>query len=548
MEVKILFSRYKIISSIGKGSFSVVYKAVDLAKETHSANENFVAIKVIDIDNPLLDQKVQASNSNDYAAQKKQLLREIEISKNVHHPNIVECFDVFHEKSADHDIYYIIMEYFPNGSLLDYLKKSGKCLTEQKACYFFSQMVAAVSYLHSKHIIHRDIKFENFVIVNSGQVKLIDFGFSIQSTPNFENDGYEEDYEIVYRNDHMRGIFCGSLAYSSPEIIVHTRYSYSIDIWSLGIVLFGMIFGKFPFQGQGEVLKNEILTSSTYFPKPISNELKNLINGMLRKNPKHRLTIEQVEHHEWLSKFNLQENAISENFTNNNMSNNGSIKNRSNFDMSNNIFINSNLNFLNSISVSQQQLPQAQKSSNNEDPNSIYQSEISTSLKNPQRNTTSALSLNPFLILNNTDIKRISSNKPTQILAHHKQSCFVNHQENFSMNRNDNCNVKSTEIDSDNIFLGEKKSVQDSPNLCESAKHPSISANLPSNPSKSMAHKLNCSQSVSNIKQKNPFIDVANEKDTDNKSVQTPSLFSVKGNENSKKSRFINTSVSLTFK
>lgn len=629
MKGKILFSRYKILDVIGKGSFSVVYKAIDLINGSKSSdgNNNFVAIKVIDMNSPqwpntkfkekdsindLQDdsQNRRYSSGIDIDIQKKQLLREIEISKNVHHPNIVKCYDVFHEESNGNDIYYIVMEFFPSGSLLDYLKKSGKCLNEETSCSFFKQMVSAVSYLHSKNIIHRDIKFENFVLVNSTQIKLIDFGFSIQSTPSLNNGNSEKDYEIVNRNDYMRGTFCGSLAYSSPEIILHSRYSYSIDIWSLGVVLFGMIFGTFPFQGHGEILKNEILTSSTYFPKPISDELKNLINGMLRKNPKHRLTIEQVKQHEWISMFssntktNFFINEISDNskpntdFDSNASSSENiytnistkifkikhSVSNyNSKLNLSNNVFLNSNQkieickspiskNRISDASVSQQQLPQfisthsLPDNSNNNDNSALYQLEADSSLlHSSQRNAISALSLNPFLILDKPEFKRYSSDNPKKIVSHTTHNHDVNiiqspfsssHEENANQIENFSMNYNSSNIlkpdKKYNIFLNDEKlnPTFTKPALNDSIKLPLISKKYPDGISKYRSQKFDPLKCDGNVKQKNPFIKDSNfEPSTyESQKNKTPPLYNVKGKENTKKDRFINSSASLTFK
>lgn len=324
MEGKILFSRYKIISKIGNGSFSTVYQAIDLNRIQDKPNpnnpSNFVAVKEINLENHkgnqlhsngILDFKSKSPIQKDlqnsqavsnfiqttYELNRQQLLREIQISKSVHHPNIVECYEVLTENgqpdiNSNSSVFYLIMEFMPNGSLLEYLQQYGKCLDEEKACHFFKQMVSAVSYLYSQNIIHRDIKFENFVVVNNDIIKLIDFGLSIQ----LENQDDNETSKI----DYFNRTFCGSISYSAPEIIAQNKYSYSGDIWSLGVVLFGMIFGRFPFQGHGEVLINEILTQQLFLPKQVSKELENLILEMLRKNPKNRLTIEQVQNHRWL--------------------------------------------------------------------------------------------------------------------------------------------------------------------------------------------------------------------------------------------------------
>lgn len=621
MEGKTKFSRYKILNVIGKGSFSIVYKAIDLEKSASSKEDSYVAIKVIDMNCPkwsTLNKKIddsskkpQSCDNAELINKKKQLLREIEISQNVHHPNIVEFFNVFHEE-LDEDktpvnIYYLIMEYFPKGSLLDYLKKKGKCLTEKKACHFFKQMVSAVSYLHSKNIIHRDIKFENFVIVDEDLIKLIDFGFSIQSSPNSKSDELKEEYEIVNQNDHLRGTFCGSLAYSSPEIILHARYSYSIDIWSLGIVLFGMVFGTLPFQGKGEVLTNEILTSNTYFPKPISPELKGLITSMLRKNPKHRLTIEQVEHHEWLSKFG-NSNRISSNnseLTLNTFENNDSNSNQF-YNLDNDEFlldtntdnyfldakprnpkkgctINSNI-FLNHIqrysmpngnpfslpninaSVSHQNLPKyisthlpSNSSIINSDLLPQFESKSSTD-QYMKTSSTSQLSFNPFLILDEKENGKNNQSVNTQpknifnININHTSksksalSKFTNNDDNQSST---NCLSKN-----DGDFRNESSTNHKASNVFLGSNKSRLLLK-PSKPLISQAKSemmlkksFNANDfltSANKSKQKNPFIHDTSYND-DGQDKQISSLSADKEKSVVKNYQFVNSSTSLTFK
>ncbi|CAI6367040.1 unnamed protein product [Macrosiphum euphorbiae] len=128
------------------------------------------------------------------------------------------------------------MEYAENGSLLDIIKRDGK-IDDNKARKWFMELVNAVEYCHSKGVVHRDIKYENLLMDTSYNIKLSDFGFARNN--------------MIKKNGQMKksSTFCGSYAYASPEIIKGIFYQPNTsDIWSIGVVLYGMIFGTLPFE------------------------------------------------------------------------------------------------------------------------------------------------------------------------------------------------------------------------------------------------------------------------------------------------------------
>ena len=125
------------------------------------------------------------------------------------------------------------MEFIGTTSLNNYIKsKSEKSLIDEEVRFIFKQVCQAVNYCHSKNIVHRDIKMENILIDEQRQIKLIDFGFSVQISL-----------------DNKLNIYCGTPSYMAPEI--HSRKDYygpPVDVWALGVMLFAMSCGRFPFK------------------------------------------------------------------------------------------------------------------------------------------------------------------------------------------------------------------------------------------------------------------------------------------------------------
>jgi MAP/microtubule affinity-regulating kinase len=146
--------KYKLLKTIGKGNFARVM----LAK--HMLTNSEVAIKIID--------KTQL-NPNSL----EKLFREVSIMKILQHPNIVKLYEVIETDKT----LYLIMEYVNNGEVFEYLVKNGR-MKENIARQKFRQIVSAVQYLHSKKIIHRDLKAENLLLDQNLDVKIVDFGFS----------------------------------------------------------------------------------------------------------------------------------------------------------------------------------------------------------------------------------------------------------------------------------------------------------------------------------------------------------------------------------
>ncbi len=252
---------------LGSGSFGRVYLV------SHNDLKSLFALKVID------KRKLMVSYGK-----LDIIYNEINIHSKLAHENIIKLYNV-HE---DNENINIIMEYAENGNLYELISKEKNGLTEAKAFDYFIQVVNAVYYLHNNNIIHRDIKPENILIGNDNKIKLCDFGWAKELT--LEN----------------RSTFCGTVEYMAPEIVGSENYDYSVDIWSLGILLYELLYGHSPFKASNT--KNVILNIKTHEltyddkNKQISKSCKDLIQKLLDSNPQKRLKIKDILEHPFVKK------------------------------------------------------------------------------------------------------------------------------------------------------------------------------------------------------------------------------------------------------
>ncbi|MEQ2174545.1 MAP/microtubule affinity-regulating kinase 3 [Goodea atripinnis] len=253
---------YRLLKTIGKGNFA----KVKLARHVPTGRE--VAIKIID--------KTQL---NPTSLQK--LLREVRIMKILNHPNIVKLFEVIETEKT----LYLVMEYASGGEVFDYLVAHGR-MKEKEARAKFRQIVSAVQYCHQKHIVHRDLKAENLLLDADMNIKIADFGFSNEFTLGGKLD-----------------TFCGSPPYAAPELFQGKKYDGpEVDVWSLGVILYTLVSGSLPFDGQNlKELRERVLRGKYRIPFYMSTDCENLLKRFLVLNPGKRGTLEQIMKDRWIN-------------------------------------------------------------------------------------------------------------------------------------------------------------------------------------------------------------------------------------------------------
>ncbi|XP_056147305.1 serine/threonine-protein kinase MARK1-like isoform X7 [Lampris incognitus] len=231
---------YRLLKTIGKGNFA----KVKLARHVLTGRE--VAVKIID--------KTQL---NPTSLQK--LFREVRIMKILNHPNIGEVFD--------------------------YLVAHGR-MKEKEARAKFRQIVSAVQYCHQRRIVHRDLKAENLLLDADMNIKIADFGFSNEFTLGSKLD-----------------TFCGSPPYAAPELFQGKKYDGpEVDVWSLGVILYTLVSGSLPFDGQNlKELRERVLRGKYRIPFYMSTDCENLLKKLLVLNPVKRGSLEQIMKDHWMN-------------------------------------------------------------------------------------------------------------------------------------------------------------------------------------------------------------------------------------------------------
>ncbi|OHT06266.1 CAMK family protein kinase [Tritrichomonas foetus] len=241
---------YVIIYPLGQGSSAEVFAAI------HETLKITVAIKKID---------KRFANLN----------REIEIMKSLDHRNITSLYEIIEDEFE----IYLVMELAENGNLLTFTNgRFGHRCSDDQIKKIFGQLCEAVAYLHNiLKIAHRDLKMENILFDSAMNVKLADFGFSIQC------------------QNELFSTACGSPLYVPPEVILRKPYDFSADIWSLGVILYYMIYGNFPFLEKSiPLVMKKIVNEDPVFGPLDNKELERLLKRMLDKDPQNRPTISEI--------------------------------------------------------------------------------------------------------------------------------------------------------------------------------------------------------------------------------------------------------------
>ncbi|KAJ5903165.1 Serine/threonine-protein kinase srk1 [Penicillium tannophilum] len=290
--------RWILVEKMGDGAFSNVYRAKDSTTEYGE-----VAIKVV---------RKFEMNSN----QRANILKEVQIMRNLDHPNIVKLIDF----SESRQYYYIILELCPGGELFHQIVRL-TYFSEDLSRHVIKQVAEAIEYLHeTSGVVHRDIKPENLLFYPTpfvpskgpkpkqpgdedkedegefipgvgsggiGTIKIADFGLS----------------KVIWDSQTMTP--CGTVGYTAPEIVKDERYSKSVDMWAMGCVLYTLLCGFPPFYDESiQVLTEKVARGQYTFLSPwwddISKSAQDLISHLLTVDPEKRYTIKEFLAHPWI--------------------------------------------------------------------------------------------------------------------------------------------------------------------------------------------------------------------------------------------------------
>jgi len=249
---------YSLGNQIGHGAYAVVKYGV------HKESGKRVAVKVYEKYKLVCSQRKNCVN------------REIKLLKKLDHQNIVKLYETIDSARQ----LFLVMELVRGKPLLTYVRsKSGRRLEERECLHIFKQVLSGIRFCHKQAIAHRDIKMENVLLDDNLNVKIIDFGFSTWAPSN-----------------QKLKIFCGTPSYMSPEIVNKKEY-YGLpsDMWSLGVLLYAMLCGTFPFRGATELELYRNISKGLYtIPSYVSSSARHVICRLLNLDPQRRPTAEEV--------------------------------------------------------------------------------------------------------------------------------------------------------------------------------------------------------------------------------------------------------------
>uniref|UniRef100_A0A7C9A2F7 non-specific serine/threonine protein kinase n=1 Tax=Opuntia streptacantha TaxID=393608 RepID=A0A7C9A2F7_OPUST len=279
----VLQGKYELGRVLGQGTFARVYHARNLQTGESVAMKVIPKEKLFKAGRSMVDQ----------------IKREISVMKSVKHPNIVELYEVMATKSK----IYLAMELVRGGELFAKVKKGGR-LDEDLARFYFSQLISAVDFCHSRGVYHRDLKLENLLLDDQGRLKITDFGLS-----TFLAERQDEE--------QMLHTSCGTPHYVAPEVVSRKAQGYQgskADIWSCGVILFVLLAGYLPFHDDNLIrMYRKIYKGDFNCPPWFSSEASNLVTRMLDPNPCTRISIPQIKESAWYN-INITSTAASKPF------------------------------------------------------------------------------------------------------------------------------------------------------------------------------------------------------------------------------------------
>lgn len=313
---KHLVQPYRRIKKIGQGKHSICYEIIH-------PNGNTYAMKTL----PIHDHKFKNNHMS-------RIMNEIEIQKNLSkHKNIATFIEEF---QVENEYVAIIMNYYPNNSLETHFN-NGTQLREWEIRKLMTQLIGGLYWIHNNDIVHGDLKLGNLLLDEKFNLKICDFGHSFNNYHNEVNTRNFINTTTFIPNSGNKII--GTPNFIAPEIInciikrdtTENLISFEIDIWSVGVILYVLICGEFPFLDETlDKMCEKILACVVNFPKrrknngEISFHVHDLITKLLRKHPMERLTIPEIINHAWFQSyfpecFNIYDNLSLDSYENSSM-------------------------------------------------------------------------------------------------------------------------------------------------------------------------------------------------------------------------------------
>jgi len=254
---------YSVGRQVGQGAYAIVRLGL------HKPSNTKVAIKTYD--------KVKLQDPR----RRKNVYREVQLLQQLQHPHCIRLREAINSSNHIH----IIMEYAAGASLRGFVKrKQMRRVEEVEARRLFEQVVRGIQYCHGMNIAHRDLKMENILLDESDNIKIIDFGFATRSSMKTK-------------------AFCGTPSYMAPEIVERQdHYDLPADIWALGVLLYALLTGSFPFKGLSDKDLYKNISRGTFdLPDNLPAEARSLIGKMLSMDPEMRPTCREILAHAWVS-------------------------------------------------------------------------------------------------------------------------------------------------------------------------------------------------------------------------------------------------------
>ncbi|XDT05182.1 Serine/Threonine protein kinases active-site signature [Nakaseomyces glabratus] len=278
----VTFGPYIVGSTLGEGEFGKVKlgwtRTPSTGPEQRPAVSKQVAIKLIRRDTIVKNSEKEIK-----------IYREINALKHLTHPNVVRLEEVLQNSKY----IGIVLEYASGGEFYKYIQRKRR-LKESTACRLFAQLISGVTYMHSKNLVHRDLKLENLLLDKNENLVITDFGFVNEFLPD---------------NEYMK-TSCGSPCYAAPELVISTRpyVARKADVWSCGIILYAMLAGYLPWDDdstnpEGDdigKLYQYITRTPLKFPEYITPIPRDLLRKILVPDPNKRVNMQYIHRHEWL--------------------------------------------------------------------------------------------------------------------------------------------------------------------------------------------------------------------------------------------------------